>query len=434
MLTKQPTTRQFSLNSDQTSAKDAIVQWLKSGEESFFVFSGPAGTGKTYTVQALIEEIPGKIIFTAPTNKATKVLRDTLSTDDYKPACCTIYSLLKLKMEANGEVKELKGGNMEDIDLSLYRLVVVDEAGMLNEQVMGFLRAAANEHNVKVLLMGDAFQLPPVKEVNSPVWQLGKKGLAQEASLSRVMRHDNQILTLVTKIRGQINHPAPSFSPKSDNDNDQGVWALTKSQMEGFVADTALIGEFQEGKAKVIAWRNVTVDGWNRFIRSHLFDDTSIPWYEGERVIFTEPAKDLDDETIATTDDEGIITSVSEDWHPVYGEFRVFNLTIVLDWTGKVVVARVLHPGDLPAFTQKSETLAQAARIEKRKWRFFWDFKESFHGVRHAYAITAHRSQGSSFEKVFVEYRDILVNRTRREAFQCLYVGCSRAKRELYLA
>ena len=70
----------FTLNPDQQKAVDAIMQWMGSGEPYFLLF-GAAGTGKTYAVQALIDQINGKIVFTAPTNKATKVLRATLTSD-----------------------------------------------------------------------------------------------------------------------------------------------------------------------------------------------------------------------------------------------------------------------------------------------------------------------------------------------------------------
>jgi ATP-dependent exoDNAse (exonuclease V) alpha subunit len=67
-------------------------------------------------------------------------------------------------------------------------------------------------------------------------------------------------------------------------------------------------------------------------------------------------------------------------------------------------------------------------------WKKFWAFKESFHSARHAYAITAHRAQGSTYQIAFVDYRDILLNRNRQEAARCLYVATSRPKKELYLA
>ena len=68
------------------------------------------------------------------------------------------------------------------------------------------------------------------------------------------------------------------------------------------------------------------------------------------------------------------------------------------------------------------------------KWKDFWLFKEAFHSVRHAYAITAHRSQGSTYTTVLGDYKDVLVNRTRHEALRCFYVMCTRPTTSLVLA
>lgn len=94
---------------------------------------------------------------------------------------------------------------------------------------------------------------------------------------------------------------------------------------------------------------------------------------------------------------------------------------------------RVLHPEFEGPYKRRCEQYAEAAKLDKRKWRFFWDFKESFHSLRHAYAITAHRAQGSTYDTALVDMRDILLNQTRREAFQCLYVACTRPKKRLFV-
>jgi exodeoxyribonuclease-5 len=418
------------LNGQQAAALASILDWYRTSPDPFFILKGYAGTGKTFTTRQFISQIKGRIVFCAPTNKATKVLREMLRTKEYIPECRTIYSLLGLKMEANGEVKELSKPE-DDIDLTQYVLVVVDEAGMLNSQVMTYIREASQTFKLKFLFLGDAAQLPPVGERISPIW-LEPVG----AELTKVMRHDNQILTLATAIRDKVGHPAPNFQAKSDNDGHQGVWALTKRQMQEFIGDAALVNDFHEGRGKVIAWRNVTVDSWNAFIRRTIYgteEAAENPWLVGERVLFTSPAKDLDDEIKATTDDEGIVQSVAEDWHPIYGEFKCWRVSIILE-DSKMVVARVLHKADLAAWNRKAEGLAADARADKRKWRLFWEFKDSFHNLRHAYAITAHRSQGSTYERAYVEYRDVLLNTDRQEAFRCLYTSFTRPTTGLYLA
>lgn len=430
----------FKLNDQQQEAFDLMVKWLDPEADlaasPYFVLEGFAGTGKTFTCKALVSAIKGRVCFTAPTNKAVKVLRATLTNDSYRPECATIYSLLGLMMVANGEVKELKGRDKDDeekLDLGNYRLVVVDEGSMLNSIVMAHIREAQAQYGVRFLFMGDPAQLPPVKELASPIWKL----TGGHAKLTKVERHDNQILTLVTQIRKVVDHPAPNIKLMDDNDGAQGVWVMSNADFRRAIVRRADRGDFSEQTlAKVIAWRNVKVDEYNDLIRQVLYRDgypDGVPKFVAtDRVIFTGPAQDLDDQPMAKTDDEGTVTSVHVVSHPVYSDFKCFRLGITLD-TNRLVTAFTLHPAEQGKFDRESESLATTARSNGRAWRDFWAFKEAFHGIRHAYAITAHRAQGSTYTAAFVDYRDILINRNRQEAYRCLYVACSRPTTELYL-
>lgn len=424
------------LNNEQRAAHDAILEWLSDQSSGpFFLLRGYAGTGKTFTARAIVESFKGRVVFTAPTNKATKVLKVSLSEPGYFPQCCTIYSLLGLRMEANGEVKELATPE-EDIDLGDYDLCFVDEGSMINEQVLGFIIAASTNFNVKFLFMGDAAQLPPVGERKSAIWDI-----RPEAVLEKVERHDNQILELCTRLRKVVDLPAPTVKLANNNDGIEGVFMPPPGEFAKLVRRRAAEGSFiKPNSEKVIAWRNVTVDSYNRMIRMMIYaelleklDGQPLPqWVTGDRVIYTSPSKDLDDNPLTSTDDEGIIQTVAEDFHPLYGSFPIYRLRIALD-DNRVVTAFALHESGAKAFTEESERIATRARKEKRFWREYWAFREAFHSLRHAYAITAHRAQGSTYEAAFVDWRDILLNRNRQEAYRCLYVACSRPKKELYL-
>ena len=419
----------MALTLEQGAALEAIKDFLRDPEKQFFLLSGYAGTGKTYCIQHLVGLVRGRLIFTAPTNKATKVLRDTLTTDRYKPETRTIYSLLGLRLEANGEVKELTVPE-DPLDLTQYRAVIVDEASMINANLFRFIKQTADTQHIKFIFMGDPAQLPPVGEARSPVWTQCHAA----SELRTVMRYDNQILALATALRGQVDHPAPKFVRKTDNADGEGVWVCGEGEFEQRILDAAGQGRFSvANNAKAIAWRNVTVDAFNRRIRQRIFDNAaSTMWLPDDRIILLEPAKDLNDEAIATTDDEGRITRVEEEWHPTWGEFKVWRISVTTD-DNRVIVLRVLHDDCKQDHDRKAEELAQAARMDRRKWRSFWGFKEAFHKVRHSYAITAHRAQGSTYEAAFVDWKDILSNRNRSEAFRCLYVACTRPKKELYL-
>ena len=426
------------LNPDQESALQAAIAWINDPDAPpFHIIKGYAGTGKTFTVKSFVDRLKGKFVFCAPPNKATKVLRESFSGTGYKPDCRTIYSLLGLRLEANGEIKELKvkeiRADEEPLDLSSFRCVIVDEASMLPLMLLrDHITRAANETGARFLFMGDPAQLPPVKEPRSPVWGLSDHGIPT-SELTKVMRHDNQILTLVTRIRQEVDKPSPKITLAEGNNGEEGVWYTSKAVWLNRIREVAKTGAFHDGTAKCVAWRNITVDQLNAVVRTTYFPGAVHPWVDGDRVIFTSPARNLDDEPMASTDDEGRVTRVTESYHPYYSDLRTYDVDIELD-TGKLVTARVLHPTARKDFDQKVADKAALAKMNGRIWKEFWALKEAFHSLRHAYAITSHRSQGSTYETCFVDASDILVNPNRQEAFRCLYVACSRPKKQLFIA
>lgn len=417
------------LNSDQQAALDQILTWVKRGGDPFFVLSGFAGTGKTFTVKELRRQGLGRVVFTAPTNKATRVLRTTLTEEGYKPECCTIFSLLKLRLEATGEVKELNAPapGDEKYDLSEYKLVVIDECGMISSKLFKIIEGVSEAHpKVKFLFMGDPAQLPPVGEKTSPVWE------HEGASLRKVMRYDNALLGLAAHLREQQG----KFIPRVvfTENREQGIWKVGKADGLAMIRERVALGHFTTPEhTKVIAWRNITVQTYNAAIRKALFPEVTTTWVAGDRIIMTSPAKDLEDKPIARTDEEGTVQRVSVDFHPVYGEFKCFSLFVEFD-AGYVGTLKVLHSESHKAFDRKCEDLAAKARGgAKINWKFFWELKDTFHQVRYAYALTAHRAQGSTYETVFIDWRDVMMNNDNAEMLKCLYVACTRARKELVL-
>lgn len=420
----------IELNSEQSAALAAMREFLR-GPEPFFLLRGSAGTGKTFCVRELARTMRDRLVFTAPTNKATKVLRESVASKDYTPECRTIYSLLGLRLEASGEVKELAAPE-DPIDLSRFAAVIVDEGSMLAPVLWRHIKLTAENFHVKFIVMGDPAQLPPVKEPRSPIWT----EIACGAELTTVMRHDNQILKLATALRNVVDHPAPRIQLVSDFDESGGVWKLGAKDFLVEISKEVENGNFCKPEGtKLIAWRNVEVDRLNRIVRNQLYPDTALfPggfWQRGDRVIFTAPAKDFDDEVVATTDDEGAVESAAAMKHPQEG-LECYRINVMLD-SGSIVTAWVLHPSAQAEFTRKAAQLADEAKIAPRKWRQFWAFKDTFHQLRHAYAITAHRAQGSTYDTAMVLWQDILMNQNRQEAFRCLYVACTRPKRRLVL-
>src|ERR1700676_302020 len=180
----------FEFIPDQLQAIEDLLTFISSPllTDWYFCFRGYAGTGKTSCMREVARRVGAsnaRFAYTAPTNKAAKVLREIVG------QASTIYSLLGLRVDKNGETKQIAHG--KPVDLSDLDVIVVDEASMVNAHLFDLLSDIADKFNLKVVFMGDPAQLPPVKESESLALQ-GETGI----QLTKVMRHDNQILSLVS--------------------------------------------------------------------------------------------------------------------------------------------------------------------------------------------------------------------------------------------
>jgi exodeoxyribonuclease-5 len=325
-------------------------------------------------------------------------------------------------------MKELSSKVGEHVDLSALDGVAIDEAGMISTKLFTIIRQEAITHNLRFLLLGDSYQLPPVGEKESPIWKL-----PQKVVLTKVERHDNTILNLVTSIREAMDKPIMNINITSANDGDTGVWKIGKADFKARIYKDAQAGKFSDTNAtKVIAWRNIKTSEYNNVVRQAVFGMSAAPFEIGERIIAASPCL-VGDEVVLATDEEAFVEAFTYGRHAMSPEFQSIELKCRTE-DGRVIRLTTLHPASQKAYDNATQILAHAAKEDGRKWKAYWKHKELFHDVKYAYAITAHRAQGSTYENVYVDYQDILMNRERREAFQCLYVAASRPTKRLILA
>jgi ATP-dependent exoDNAse (exonuclease V) alpha subunit len=135
----------------QDAALLAVAGWLRDPRApQVFRLFGWAGTGKS-TLAVHLAQDAGRVVYAAFTGKAALVMR--------KRGCegaSTIHSLIyRLKEEKGGQPEFELNPDSEIVDADL---VVIDEVSMVNEELGRDLLS----FGVKVLVLGDPFQLPPV--------------------------------------------------------------------------------------------------------------------------------------------------------------------------------------------------------------------------------------------------------------------------------
>lgn len=412
----------------QAKAWGKIKTWLADDKQAFFVLKGPAGTGKSYLMRMLNEygdQFTDKsLYFTAPTNKATGVLSDAI-----KGKARTIYSLLGIKMVQFED--EIKLEFPEVMKNMAQAVIVLDEASMTNEPLIKYLdKLVAKYKSLKILFVGDPYQLPPVGEKTSKAW---KKAIKEyTVMMTTVKRFDSQLLVLATAIRNCIKNKDYDMEVVHEIKDGEQVRVLSERKFE-----KAILACADDPQKRIIAWRNKTVNSYNKAIRKHLgFKDEYVV---GERIILASPIIGDDKQMIGAPDDEGIIQSIVEtSYTRCDTPIQCFNMSIKFPFgTFKVLIPTKDGQGELETNLATLAVKAKSPKIDGKErstlWGKFWSIRNAFVKLRYSYAMTAHRAQGSTFHTAFVDAEDILANRNKHEAFRCAYVGFSRPSSNLLI-
>jgi ATP-dependent exoDNAse (exonuclease V) alpha subunit len=153
----------FRPTDGQAQALDMVRTLLQEEGAAFAVLSGYAGTGKTTLLRVIAEEHGDPQILT-PTGKAALRVAEATGRQ-----ASTIHRWLYKAVEdpKTGETKwEHKG--LDEIPLPGNQLVVIDEASMVGKATWEDIWGLCSSIGLKVLLVGDRFQLGPVTRADEP--------------------------------------------------------------------------------------------------------------------------------------------------------------------------------------------------------------------------------------------------------------------------
>jgi exodeoxyribonuclease V len=157
------------LSRDQANVFDAMMSWWgTAGPRQILTVGGLAGTGKTTLLGVFAAQKRGLVAYVTYTGRAASVLARKLRASGVETTsladgtgvgdlCSTIHSLLYRPIIDAATEKVLGWARRDKLDRP-YKLIVVDEASMVSDEILQDILA----HNVPLLAVGDHGQLPPV--------------------------------------------------------------------------------------------------------------------------------------------------------------------------------------------------------------------------------------------------------------------------------
>lgn len=423
----------IKLTGDQTRSREMLVKFFADKQAKFSCILGSAGTGKSYMMRVLPELWDSsQVAVTGPTNKCVKVIRG------FVPAeleCLTIHKFLGLGVKnVKGEKKSYRMGTYDPTERAHIRVVVVDESSMLGDGLMAFIEEDAKEWGRKYIFVGDPYQLNPVEGDGKPTRAFSLASKPEYlVEMSEIVRQaaDNPIIVAATEVRNAIEeNREPEILGGFNEQEGTGVILLRRKKWAAKLEEAAGHPNFHSDVdfCRTIAWTNESVKDHNQAIRKTLGVDTARPFDLADTVVVNE-AIEKGFVIVIGTGEEVIIKTMSPTTHPVH-DFKGWRVTLEnLDLSEPLVV---LDESSRSAYNKQLEKLRKQCSSSKN-WQPFYGLKNYYADLRPPYAITSHKAQGSTFENVFVDLKDIYSNRNQGNADRSFYVALTRASRRAYV-
>ncbi len=457
------------LHHDPTPCQDNLLRkvadFVTSDDDDILVVNGYAGTGKTTAISAVIAvmtEYKIKSVLLAPTGRAAKVLSGYSGMPAY-----TIHKHIYRQKSVGGDgFGQFSLAPNKDKDT----LFVVDEvsligidagqqqsssafgSGNLLEDLVTFVRAGAG---CKVILIGDAAQLPPIGLDASPALSkdyMTMMGGVCYTELMTVVRQQQEsgILYNATLVRQLINEM--EYGPDAIDLQDlqlevsqfEDVERISGGELIEKISDA--YGRYDEDETVILCRSNRRAIKYNLGIRSTVqFKEERL--VRGDKLMivkncyqFMEDIKDMD--YIANGDIAKLIkiSKFEERYGLHFAEARIS----FPDYDDQEIVAKVildtLESESASLTYEQSNLLYQGvnedyAHITAKKKRYEAVREDKYFNalqLKYANAITCHKSQGGQWRCVFIDnafWQEMLTV----DDLKWLYTALTRATEKVYL-
>lgn len=489
----------YILNAGQENAKAVIMDYINDRLPGvdYITFQGYAGTGKTFTLNRIVEAIReqdhGRRAFgmTAPTHKAVRQLKKHSELRE-ELDFGTIHSFLGLKevlkphpRHKNKMIVRYEPDFMaKEKRIDSISVLIVDESSMLGNALFEHIDTYRRSRpSLKVIFTGDPLQIPPVKDKDEddpddygkdaiPFIQAQQQSRRiQVVTLDEIVRQgmDNPIIAYATAIREQYKNQAIKHT--FTHSDTTGVEAVPRNldQLNALFSKYFDCEEFRQDPdhMKVVAWRNDTVNYFNGLVRVLIHKQEKLPRIvDGEKLVLNKPIIKGDKVLIANNEELVVLNHVmvtlpvkyklidrntnafaqaaSDGFEGEIGvkvcsqDFRAYACTVnTVD--KKTYIINVMHEDDIAEFEQlkaKIESLAKRCSDmydRKEMWKQFYGLDKQFANVNYNYCITAHKAQGSTYDYCMSMEWDIDQNRSIEERNRIRYVAATRARNKLFI-
>lgn len=458
----------ITYNKEQQSAIVNAVSFLKTNTDptQYYVIEGKAGTGKTTIAKEILKEFEDEQIYVAAvSHKAKGVIKSSFGDDTRGKKFFSIAGLLGMKGINDNDTQTTKfqvGLKVPLLD-NPPALLVIDEASMITEDVLKKIIDinSSLSRPFQMLFLGDIGQIQPIRDEQSEFYRTNKDLLNKKSDIFN-SKHKSKLITRVRQ--GEANPILPYadyFWENSQKENpelnptqhivrnnqitDKG--SLLFSNSEGEVLNSvikAVKNAVEKGltnHVKIVTYHVNEKTELNQKIHEALFGKDS-DYSKGDMLILNSPYDLPDVNATMENSSEIQIKSIQDEDTDEFGVHTLYLETNGTAYTRtgneqKDCVIQVVSRNDIGLYNQKLQELASYAKrqtnraLKKQAWSDFWEYKGRYADVDFGYAITAHKSQGSTYDIVVVDEKDIMgtTATSNQEKSELIYTALTRPRK-----
>jgi hypothetical protein len=427
---------------DQVEAVNRLNDFINDPSVLEYTLSGAAGTGKTYLLKWFINNLcKFSVCPTAPTHKAVRVIEKTLMKKGK-----TLQSLHGLRPNfdiSNFDINNPQFDPRGIQRLKDYKLVIIDEASMITDDLYALNRERAREYNVKILYVGDPYQLPAVTKDNKTL--LPSDSLVfknpNQFTLKEIVRQEegHPLLQLFPLIRNDVENNTSTFleyifnNRESIND-DIGYAIINNKNFNESIPTYFNLNRLKHDldDIRMLAYSNAAVSTNNTIIRNNILNNPKDIIIGDDILTSYTTIVDEFNYPIIINSEDYYINSIRS--YVDHNGIKTFALNLQSAYDNRLTqVLQVVDHTD-PSFViyykilgrlYENAITANSSERSKR-WIEYFKYKESIlsmisfklsaknrstivkKDIDYGYSITVHKSQGSTFKNVLMDLRDIV--------------------------
>lgn len=409
----------FALTSEQEAASSRFMEFLVDPQQQGLIIDGGPGVGKTTltahlysmakdnaaVIQLLTQDTtPLSILPVSTTHKACSVLEQELPKGAGKVN--TLHSTLQLSLYDNYKTGKTEVQYSSGFKLTKNTLLLVDEYSPVCGELLKYVRSSC--HNCKILFIGDHGQLLSHNQTKSAVYASD----IPKFNLTNPVRFNGApgIKNLVYQLRDIVN--TGKFTDIVPNGVD--VLHVSGSEFQKLIDQDFALRAPHNDSIKIVCWSNNMVNQYNNYVQTMRTGRDYV--LEGDTLVSN---KNYATAGLNIRNDQYVkVTSVSApyDLHDVLGNSVTFS------GSNK----QIFLPKDL---TQATSVMREAYKNADYNKYFF--IKNNFGDFRPPFAQTVHKSQGSTFKRVYIDLNDIGSCNSPYDVSRMLYVAASRASQQV---